>query len=287
MSSPLVSVLIANYNNGNFFIDCYKSIIEQTYSNWEAIIVDDGSVDNSVGIIKQLIRNDERFKFYENPENKGCGYTKRRCVDLANGEICAFVDPDDAITENALALMANAHINQPDCSLIYSQFYYWNAGSNVKSKHQSKLVAQNDAMFFNFNGVISHFSSFKRSFYYKTAGISESLKRAIDQDLYLKLYEVGKIFFIDEYLYLYRVHSGGISTNSNIDNAFFWHWVVIIDAAKRRNINVENLFYEKFVRRRKYLMLEKKLNQTVQYLNQSRWLKLGQILRLTKFQKFL
>ena len=92
-----ISILIANYNNGRYFKDCYDSIISQSYDNWEVIIVDDCSTDNSVELIKKFIDGDERFKFYQNTQNKGCGYTKRKCLDLATGEFCAFLDPDDAI----------------------------------------------------------------------------------------------------------------------------------------------------------------------------------------------
>ena len=78
MSKPLFSLLIANYNNGKYFEMCYKSIVNQVFERWEVIIVDDASTDDSVKIIKNIISNDKRFKFYENDRNYGCGYTKRR-----------------------------------------------------------------------------------------------------------------------------------------------------------------------------------------------------------------
>ena len=71
MKNPLFSILIANYNNGKYFEDCYKSIIAQTYTNWEVIIVVDGSIDDSVALIKKNIGEDSRFKFYENSINHG------------------------------------------------------------------------------------------------------------------------------------------------------------------------------------------------------------------------
>ena len=91
------SLLIANYNNGHFFEDCYYSIIPQTYTNWEVIIVDDKSTDNSVAIIKEFIKGDKRFKLFLNSENKGCGYTKNKCAYKSQGEILGFLDPDDGL----------------------------------------------------------------------------------------------------------------------------------------------------------------------------------------------
>ena len=62
MSQKLFSILIANYNNGKYFEDCYKSIITQTHENWEVIIVDDASTDDSVVVIKKINGEDARFK---------------------------------------------------------------------------------------------------------------------------------------------------------------------------------------------------------------------------------
>lgn len=244
MNTPLFTILIAHYNNGKFFEDCYKSIIEQTYQNWEAIIVDDCSTDNSLQQIKKLIGEDHRFKIFTNDQNKGCGFTKRKCVELASGEICAFLDPDDTISEIAVEEMVKTHIELPDTGLVYSNFIYCDDNLNQKEIHFQNAVVNFSSDFFNLKGEISHFATFKKSFYEKTSGIDEFLIRAVDQDLYLKLYEVGKVFYINKNFYYYRIHDGGISTNKNKRKAKYWHWVVIIAAARRRKVNIENLFMD-------------------------------------------
>lgn len=244
MNTPLFSILIAQYNNGKFFEDCYKSIMAQTYQNWEAIIVDDCSTDNSLQQIKKLIGEDHRFKIFTNDQNKGCGFTKRKCVELASGEICAFLDPDDTISEIAVEEMVKTHIELPDTGLVYSNFIYCDDNLNQKEIHFQNAVVNFSSDFFNLKGEISHFATFKKSFYEKTSGIDEFLIRAVDQDLYLKLYEVGKVFYINKNFYYYRIHDGGISTNENKRKAKYWHWVVIIAAARRRKVNIENLFMD-------------------------------------------
>ena len=283
MNSPLFSILIANYNNGNYFKDCYQSIVSQSYKNWECVIVDDASTDNSLEIINNLIKDDSRFRVFHNDKNRGCGYTKNRCAELSNGKICGFVDPDDSISDNALEIMVNHHIEEPDSTLIYSNFIYCDENLTPTKVKKNEQVPQGDSMFFNLNGNISHFSTFKKNIYNKTNGINKNLQRAVDQDLYLKLYEKGNVMHIVYDLYHYRIHSRGISTNSNTDKAHFWHWKVIIDAAERRNINIENFFFEYFVRKNKYRQLEDRLRS----LKNSRLLKLLYKLGIFKAYKYL
>ena len=71
---------------------------------------------------------------------------------------------------------------------------------------------------------------------------------------------MGAAFFIDKALYKYRVHKNGISTNQNEDKAYFWYWVTIIDAAKRRKVNIENLFTEKALLPRREVALQKEID---------------------------
>ena len=233
--------------------------MSQTYQNWEVIIVDDGSTDDSVEVMKRIIGEDSRFKIEILAENKGCGAAKRRCAELATGEICAFLDPDDAITEEALSLMIAEHAKHPDASMIYSKPFWCDEHLNIQHERASQQVENGVANFFDFDGFLFAFLSYKNVFYQKTEGINSYLQRAIDKDLVLKLYETGPAYLLDIAMYKYRIHTNGISTNRNQDKAYFWYWVTIIDAAKRRNINVEDLYIEKSQSRRE-VALQKEIN---------------------------
>ena len=234
------SILIANYNNGKYFKECYDSITAQDYKDWEVIIVDDKSTDNSREIIRALIGHDARFKMYENEKNFGCGYTKRRCVELAGGDICGFVDPDDAITPDAVPLMMQAHKEHPEISLAHSIFYYCDEHLKRGELFPLARAIHVDEKFINLDGGVNHFASFKMSFYKRTTGIHKNLLRAVDQDLYLQLSETGPFYFIDKPLYLYRIHAGGISTNTNYLKAFYCHLKTVGMAEERRGIHLED-----------------------------------------------
>ena len=260
MTNPLFSILVAQYNNGQYFEDCYKSITAQTYQYWEVIIVDDCSTDDSIEVMKNLIGDDSRFKIEILSKNSGCGFAKRRCAELATGDICAFLDPDDAITPEALQRMVAEHEKHPDASMIYSKLIWCDENLNTQYVAKNQQIENGKANYFDFDGHLTAFLSYKNSFYKKTSGISSYLQRAIDRDLVLKLYETGPAYLLDDALYNYRIHNKGISTNTNQDKAYFWFWVVIIDAAKRRNLNIENIFIEKALQSRKEFYLQKEID---------------------------
>jgi glycosyltransferase involved in cell wall biosynthesis len=256
------SLLIANYNNGKFFRDCYHSILKQTYHNWEVVIVDDGSTDGSVEMITNITGDDKRFRLYQNDKNYGCGYTKRRCIEFASGEICGFIDPDDALLPNALQKMHAEYVNNGDAVLIHSNLIYCNESLEKQFTYPyAACVQKTGAVFLNLDHSVTAFTTFKRSAYLRTEGIDAYLQKAVDQDLYIKMYETGPFQFINEPLYLYRRHPGSISSESNMEKARFWHWFAIMQAAKRRNIIVDELFTQFFISRKKYERLERKMLQ--------------------------
>lgn len=238
------SVLIAHYNNYQFFEQCYKSLKKQTYQNFEIVIVDDCSTDGSLEKIKKFSQEDHRIKLYKNEKNEGVGYTKKKCIELASGEICGFLDPDDALVSDAIEVVLD---NYKKHSVIatYSQSYLCDANLNIqKIFPNSRKIKNNNPLFFNIHFEVSHFFTFKKDAYLKTEGINEKYKVVEDIDFYLKLYEIGGFQFIKKPLYLYRIHKTGLShdeTKTNIKNET-WH-TVLLNAAKRRNIS--KLFGEK------------------------------------------
>jgi glycosyltransferase involved in cell wall biosynthesis len=208
------SVLIAHYNNAKYFKECYHSLLLQTYQNWEVIILDDGSVAKEKMIIQQIIKNDERFKYFENTENQGVGFTKSKLIELASGEIVGFVDPDDAILPTAIEKSITVFNSNKKVVLTYSRFRSCDENLKPMSAFKSaKHVQNSDPYFFNYPVQIAHFVCFRKETYLSTDKMNVDLKISEDQDLYLKLYEKGKVIFINETNYLYRTHQGGISQN--------------------------------------------------------------------------
>lgn len=234
----LFSILIAHYNNWEYFQKCYQSIINQTYQNFEVIIVDDYSVDDSFQNLEILAKSDSRIKLFRNTENKKVGFTKRRCVEEAAGDICMFVDPDDMICETALEDIKKAYESNQYCIATYSKIELVDMNGYTKGEFKSTEKIINSKLdFFNINFEVAHLFSFKREDYNKTEGINHDLSSAVDQDLYLKLYEIGEFYFIDKVLYQYRLHDKGVSQDKSKKEFLNQNWnQVLLDTCKRRNI---------------------------------------------------
>ncbi len=230
------SILIAHYNNALFFKDCFDSIMTQTYTNWEVIIVDDCSDESEKQAVKEMIAADPRFSFYENTVNKGVGYTKKRCAELATGDICGFVDPDDALTPEALEESIKAFTDK-NVIATYSLFHVCNE-QLVPEKlfPYTQKIKNRDPNFFNIRFEVAHFFTYRKKTYDQTEGIDDSLTSSVDQDLYLKLYEKGDFYFIKKSNYLYRIHAKGVSQDKKKKEKLRKNWhIVLYNALKRRN----------------------------------------------------
>ena len=238
-NSPLFSVLIAQYNNGKYLLEAIDSVRAQTYTNWEIIIVDDASTDNSKEIYS-ILTNDPQIKIYFNEENKGCGYTKHRCAELAKGELCGFLDPEDTIEQETLEVMCDEHLKYPEASIVSSRLRMFNEKWELlwESPISNNMT---DNYLFTGEGRPVNFVSYKTDLYKKSAKINCSFKRAVDQYLYYILEEVGEKKAVNKFLYNYRINSNGISTGENEYKAFYWHIIAIKEAAERRGVSSEDV----------------------------------------------
>lgn len=103
-NNPFVSVITPAYNAERFIHETIDSVLRQTYTNWEMIIVDDRSTDRTVEIIKQYQKNDNRIRLIELKENSGSAVARNTAMDHAKGRYIAFLDSDDLWTPKKLAL---------------------------------------------------------------------------------------------------------------------------------------------------------------------------------------
>lgn len=243
MNTPLFSVLIANYNNGAYLSDAIECVLRQTYKHWEIVIVDDKSTDDSASIYEKYGCH-KNIHVYYNDTNRGCGYSKRKCVEMASGEICAFLDPDDALTEDALETMVKAYDDE-NVTFAYSRYYECDIDMKAVKISATQRELPCGTSFLEYGkGAISHFYTFKRKDYLRTPGINAYGLRSVDHDLYYLMEEVGLGVFVDKPLYYYRTNTGNnISLGNNDSKAYYWDLIAMTNAYMRRGLSVEEKIF--------------------------------------------
>jgi glycosyltransferase involved in cell wall biosynthesis len=128
---PLVSVIIPCYNYENYLKDCIESILLQTYSNWECIIVDDGSTDNTEEVGKQLSNSDKRIQYFSQA-NSGPTIARNFGLSKAKGEFIQFIDADDVIEHKKFESQLMVFEKNQTADIVYSSVKYFRANDRTK-----------------------------------------------------------------------------------------------------------------------------------------------------------
>jgi FkbM family methyltransferase len=198
---PKFSIVMANYNNGRFIAQAIDSVISQTLKDWELIIVDDCSTDDSIDVIKHYL-TDDRIRLIRRDANKGYVAALKTAIADVRSDTFGVLDSDDCLAAHAVETMYRHHIHSPDCGFIYSQFIH--CDENLRSKQLGfcrVIPAGKTTLDMQ---AVSHFKTFKLRDYLKTSGFDESMRYAEDKDIIYKMEEVTQLKFVDDCLYLYR-----------------------------------------------------------------------------------
>lgn len=223
---------MASHNAARYIRDAIQSVLAQTLPDWELIIADDASTDNSVEVI-ETFTSDKRIRLVKREENGGYGDALRTAIAHATRPIIGILDADDALRNDALRVMVNAHAERK-YGLIYSQYDVCDVHLCRRGKGFSGPLPEGrtylDVLIKGRKpNIVGHFKTFKRTAYDQTPGFT-SRRRTVDKDLVLKLEEVTSMKFVDIPLYLYRVNPEGISQNPTTR----WYRKEVVDEAMAR-----------------------------------------------------
>ena len=134
---PRVSIIMPSYNKAPYIAKSIESILNQTYEDWELIIIDDISMDESVQIIQSY--KDERIIFRLNEENVGIAENRNRAIDIARGDYIALLDADDISTDFRLANEVEFLDNHADIDVVFGGFQEIDEHDNVKETYFTPL----------------------------------------------------------------------------------------------------------------------------------------------------
>ena len=222
----LISIVIPVYNAEKYLEQCLNSIKNQTYKNFEVILVNDGSIDHSESICMDFVKVDTRFKYFTKV-NGGASSARNFGLDNVTGNYITFIDADDWVDENHLEVLIN-NIKENNSDMAVSSIKKFDNVSNfefrVYSKQEKYLLNYNKLNREEFLVILPKLIHASNS--YKIA-VSKLFKKELvtdvrfdesiiygeDLDFFFKLYnKVNSISYVDEITYIYRLHDESSSS---------------------------------------------------------------------------
>jgi glycosyltransferase involved in cell wall biosynthesis len=203
--TPRFSLLMCSYNNSRYIDDAIRSVLAQTFADWELIIVDDASSDDSLDRIKAYL-SDPRIRLYAREMNSG--YTRSLIFGLSkvSSGIVGIIDSDDALVPQAVEKVFGVYTERPDVGVVLSQTH--RCGPNLEPLYVFSGHRTEPLLWLKGG---THFRTFKLAAYNKTSGFDPRILHAEDWDLVIKLEEVAPAYRIAEPLYMYRFDSTSVS----------------------------------------------------------------------------
>ena len=212
----MISIIIPAYNAEKYITETINSVLNQTYTDWELIIIDDGSTDNTAKIIKQFCEKDDRIKYYYQ-ENGGVSSARNLGIEKAEGNIIAFLDADDIWLENNLSEKNKVLSENEDVNWVFSQIIHFSQEKEIVDNNVEDI---NNLNWLNslllWKGEVKTTPSniiVKRKCLESGIRFDTSLSTAADQDFCIQLASNFKGRYIDESLVRYRVLEESMSRN--------------------------------------------------------------------------
>ncbi len=209
MNKGLVSIIMPSWNTGKYIAESIQCVIDQTYSNWELLIVDDCSTDNTDEIVAPFLQ-DQRIKYYKNEKNSGAALTRNRAMREAEGEWIAFLDSDDLWMPDKLEkqlnfMCANGYV------LSYTEYEKIDEEDNPLNIHVSGPKTVNKRKMYNYDyiGQLTMMYSAKHFGLIQIKDIKKNNDYAIRLQLYKK--PGTEAHLLEENLAKYRVRKKSIS----------------------------------------------------------------------------
>lgn len=211
MEKDLVSIITPSYKSEKFISETIESVLAQTYTNWEMIIVDDVSPDNSNTVIEKYSKNDHRIKLIKLEQNSGPAIARNRAIQEAKGRYIAFLDADDLWKPEKLEKQLR-FMQEKDCALSYSSYETMTEQGSPFNKFilPPLKISYKDLLKSNNIGCLTAV--------YDTKKVGKVFMPLInkrqDYGLWLKiLRQVDFAYGIDESLAVYRIMSNSVSSN--------------------------------------------------------------------------
>ncbi|MFJ7856142.1 glycosyltransferase family 2 protein, partial [Peribacillus frigoritolerans] len=218
--NDLISIITPTYNSGKFIVETIDSVIKQTYQNWEMIIVDDCSNDNTKELVGKYTEQDNRIKYHLLEKNSGAAIARNKAMELASGTYIAFLDSDDLWNEDKL---------ERQLSFMKDNNYYFTCTAYEQVDEEGKPLNKtiNTKIKTNYNGVLLNCPVGNSTVMYNVKKLGKfmvpNIRKRNDDALWLQILKKEKyIYGMHDVLMKYRLRRNSISSNKV--ELIKYHW---------------------------------------------------------------
>lgn len=250
--SELVSIIMPSYNTADLIEETIQSILDQTYTNWELIIVDDCSTDNTREVVEGI--GDNRITFIEKETNSGAADSRNRALREAKGKWIAFLDSDDLWTEEKLEKQIE-FMKKNNYSFSYTSYEEIDEKGNKTNVHVTgpRVVTKKKIYDYCWMGCLT--VMYDR----EVIGLIqiENIRKNNDYAMWLQACRKADCYLLDEELALYRRGRVGSISTHNFKKLIKWHYRLYREADHRNVIvsafnTVRNLIFG-FYKKKRYV----------------------------------
>ena len=261
-----ISIITASYNYENYIKETIESVLAQSYQDWEMIIVDDGSQDNSIAVVNECCKKDSRIKLFQhqNNENKGLAETLKLGLSKAEGEWVVFLESDDLITPDYLDKKLAIINKYPDVDFVFNDvemfgdekvisdyvgYFAKQRGILHKLQFPCKLHKKSKNIYLNLIPTFSCVMAKKSLF--KKLDFKSPVKQTLDLYLWSQLMKTTQFYYMPEKLTRWRMHNKSYINTQKPDNVkdFWFRLKLTIFIYSYSNFYRIPLLLSKYIRR--------------------------------------
>jgi len=273
-----ISVIIPCYNQGQYLPEALGSVLQQTYVNWECIIVNDGSEDNTEQVALKYQEKDSRFK-YLFQENKGLSGARNAGLRLAAGNFIQFLDADDYLGKNKFGVFVNRLSVNPELELLISNFVLFNQQANGTIEPYCNLNREFDASniikYWDIEFTIPiHCAIFNKKLLSK--GFDINLKAKEDWVMWVDVFQQTPVYDFDNAPQaFYRIHQTNM-TKDNLHMQAFTTDVFEVLYNRVQDMSLKHLVFNRLSQYNKQIIANK--DMTIDFLRSSYTYKIGNVI---------
>ena len=236
---PLVSIILPIYNGERFLSISIESCLEQTYKNWELLIIDDGSSDRSPDIARDYSQKDKRIRYYRNPENLKLPRTLNRGFSFAKGDYLTWTSDDNYYRPEAIRKMVSI-LEATGAGLVFTAYSAIDEAGNTMFLNRAPADYRHAIWDRNFVGDCFLYS---REVYETIGGYDPDVFLCEDYDYWLRVFARFDVAYIDEDLYAYRQHGGALSQTHRKGQYEMLEKVLLKNFAQKKDADTIDRFY--------------------------------------------